>query len=349
MKNSLFVLLVLGIGGLHSLVLAADKRSARSYVQESLQLFHRSLSQHQWEQGYSREFAKDFRHLASTAQGREELCSQLNQLEWEDLAVFRSTLEDEPLSQFLACTGPLLQRLDETLIERERLLRGIRARERKRLLEEVPSLGPSLERWISTQGGPVFFHGDLPRGHFALTFDDGPHPQRTPQVLSTLAEFDVLATFFVLGQNVQRHSHIIQDMASQGHSLGGHSQTHPDLSRIGYGRALDEIHQGFVSISNVLGFVDPFFRFPYGARTTALQNHLREENIATFFWNVDTLDWKIKDPVKLYDHALNETDKVDRGIILFHDIHPQTVAVLPHFLEALEDRAIRSVVFRAQD
>ncbi len=321
---------------------------ARRFLQDSLLKFQRSSSQREWEQGFSQHLLDEFRHLSGSGAGRQALCQGFENMDPERLAVFRLLLEEEPEAQLLGCNQFLLDSLDQFIQERVELLQQRRLR--------IPGwpktkarFGPSQEEWVSTQGGPVYFNGGLPHGHFALTFDDGPHPQRTPQILEALKEHQTLATFFVLGQNAQAHPRVLREILHHQHGLGGHTQSHPDLKRLSFASAVAEIQDGFASISGIVGFSDPFFRFPYGSRTSRLQDYLREQNIATFFWNVDTLDWKIKDPLALFDYALEQVGKVDRGIILFHDIHPQTAAIMPDFLEALAERQLQSVVFRAAD
>ena len=91
----------------------------------------------------------------------------------------------------------------------------------------------------------------------------------------------------------------------------------------------------------------PFFRFPYGAKTPAEQGFVEHRGNTTFFWNMDSQDWRIRDPHKLFLNVLAELDRAKHGIILFHDIHEQTVIVLPHVLAELRARGMTPVVFVA--
>jgi peptidoglycan/xylan/chitin deacetylase (PgdA/CDA1 family) len=91
----------------------------------------------------------------------------------------------------------------------------------------------------------------------------------------------------------------------------------------------------------------PFFRFPYGAKTAPEQTFVQRHGNTTVFWNMDSQDWKIRDPHRLFLNVLAELDRAQHGIILFHDIHEQTVIVLPHVLAELRARHMKTVVFVA--
>jgi peptidoglycan/xylan/chitin deacetylase (PgdA/CDA1 family) len=89
----------------------------------------------------------------------------------------------------------------------------------------------------------------------------------------------------------------------------------------------------------------PFFRFPYGAKSTAELAFVTRRGNSTFFWNMDSDDWHTRDPHKLFLNVLAQIDRTGRGIIIFHDIHEQTVIVLPHVLAELAARHYKTVVF----
>ena len=92
----------------------------------------------------------------------------------------------------------------------------------------------------------------------------------------------------------------------------------------------------------------PFFRFPYGAKTPSELPFVQKRGNTTFFWNMDSEDWKIRNPHQLFLNVLQQLDHARRGIILFHDIHEQTVIVLPHLLQELRVRGFKTVVFVPQ-
>src|SRR5262245_38613659 len=98
----------------------------------------------------------------------------------------------------------------------------------------------------------------------ALTFDDGPHPEYTPRILEVLKQFQAKATFFVIGQNARRYPDLIQRMVAEGHSLGCHTDTHVDLSRIGLRRSWDECRQSQRSLEQISGQRIRLIRPPWG-------------------------------------------------------------------------------------
>ncbi|MCB0414086.1 MAG: polysaccharide deacetylase family protein [Bdellovibrionales bacterium] len=217
------------------------------------------------------------------------------------------------------------------------------------LTESNQQFGPSEEIYVDVSGGPVFIRGDLPLKKILITFDDGPNPNTTPELLKVLSEHNVQVNFFVTGEHAQRYPQIILQEQQNGHSIGNHSWNHPDMRKLSYSEAIQQIDDTFDVIHDILGFNDWFFRFPYGATTTALKQSLKQNNISSFFWNMDTLDWRIQNPNELFKYALEQVDDQKTGIILFHDIHPQTIAIMPGFLSALKNMGYEPVVFRQKN
>ena len=130
--------------------------------------------------------------------------------------------------------------------------------------------------------------------------------------------------------------------------MGSHTFTHADLPKVTEPHAETEIETGEAAVTLALGLPPghlPFFRFPYGAKTPAELAFVTRRGNSTFFWNMDSEDWRTRDPHKLFLHVLDQIDRAGRGIILFHDIHEQTVIVLPHVLSELAARHVKTVVF----
>ncbi len=185
----------------------------------------------------------------------------------------------------------------------------------------------------------------LPNKVVNLTFDDGPHASLTEKLLDTLDNYNVKVNFFVVGSNVRAYPHLLKKSAERGHSIGGHSMTHSDLAAKNFESAKAEINGVMNLIGSVLGGYDPYFRFPFGSRTRTLRNYLVQTNIADFFWNIDTLDWKHKNPDSLLRYAIDQTAKTGRGVVLFHDIQPQTIAIMPQYLKYLEHAGFQTIVY----
>lgn len=199
---------------------------------------------------------------------------------------------------------------------------------------------------IDAKEFPVITDGQLPDKTLVLTFDDGPHPERTPRLLEMLKERNILVQFFLVGRNTLLNRDAVKAMADAGHEVGCHSFTHPDLRKLPFQSAKKEIEDGFSAINTVLGRPGHFFRYPYGAHTTDLRRYLIQTSTTEFFWNIDTLDWKHKDPDFLLNFALEQVKREGRGVVLFHDIQPQTLAIMPAFLAALKNLDYKFAVFR---
>lgn len=153
----------------------------------------------------------------------------------------------------------------------------------------------------------------------ALTFDDGPGSY-TDKLLDFLKENNIKATFFMLGSNVPRYQSTVKRMREEGHELGSHSYSHPQLNSISSTAVLDEINKTKKEIYKASGSNPTVFRPPYGLYNSTVLN---ATGVPTIFWSVDTLDWKYKN-VEYVKKTILKGAK-DGEIILLHDIHPTTV------------------------
>ncbi|MFK8138134.1 MAG: polysaccharide deacetylase family protein [Bdellovibrionales bacterium] len=210
-------------------------------------------------------------------------------------------------------------------------------------LDQVPLIDEAFP--IDSTKSPVLFHADLPKGVVALTFDDGPIPSKTNKILNALEKEGIKATFFAIGRLVKQFPEVAIRAHTDGHTYSSHTMTHPNLAKISFKKAIDEIQEAKTLVGNTIQKESSFFRFPYGAWNKKLKSYVKENQISTFFWNIDTLDWKIKDPVALYERSIRLINKSQRGIILFHDIHSQTTELVPVLLKELKRANYQVVVF----
>jgi peptidoglycan/xylan/chitin deacetylase (PgdA/CDA1 family) len=282
------------------------------------------------------------------------LCSGLRAIEYKDQLLFLNAIEAHPDWRYLSCFRSWVRSVQK---QTRRVQHQLKQSVEMGLFapSSYPShntqndkLGPSEDRVLLNEAQNLPWDDRLPEGTFALTFDDGPHGNRTLELIEILQHEDIQATFFVLGERIENHPEILQRLLDQNHSLAGHTYSHPDLSRRTFDSAVEEIEHGFDTIEEAVGNQWPLFRFPYGARTNRLMDYLVQRNTHHFFWNVDTLDWKKRDPEELLNYAIRQTERNGRGIILFHDIHPQTIAIMPAFLRKLKQNNYKIVVYRSQ-
>lgn len=126
----------------------------------------------------------------------------------------------------------------------------------------------------------------------ALTFDDGPNPAWTPQLLDILAERNAPATFFIVGQFAQAESSIVRRIAEAGHLIGNHSWSHPNLAQSSSTKIRNELARTLDTLQQIIGKSVRFFRPPYGARRPIALRIARELGMMPVTWNAMTNDWE---------------------------------------------------------
>ncbi|MCM3711798.1 polysaccharide deacetylase family protein [Sporosarcina luteola] len=175
----------------------------------------------------------------------------------------------------------------------------------------------------------------------ALTFDDGPDPKVTRQILEILQKHDAKATFFMLGSRVEYYSDIVNEMKEAGHELGNHTWNHADLTKLSPERIAKEIDKTSAIIEDVTGQKVEAFRPPYGAVNDAVHNIT---GLPIVLWDVDTQDWKYRDSARILQ-VVKENVK-DGSIILMHDIHQSTADGLDAVLTYLKNEGFEFVTVK---
>jgi peptidoglycan/xylan/chitin deacetylase (PgdA/CDA1 family) len=180
-----------------------------------------------------------------------------------------------------------------------------------------------------------------------LTFDDGPLPRNSDQVLRILASQCVKATFFAIGRMAQAYPEGVRKLVEAGHSVGTHTQNHPlTMNRMPIDAARQEIDEGIASVKSALGdagTLAPFFRIPGLLRAQDVEDYLELQGIQ--IWSADFLadDWRHISSSRVFDLAIKRLEERGKGILLLHDIQARTVAALPRILNALKVRGYRIV------
>jgi peptidoglycan/xylan/chitin deacetylase (PgdA/CDA1 family) len=217
------------------------------------------------------------------------------------------------------------------------------------------ALGPSkifkVDREQYPRVGRIEKFPELPldKGDIVLTFDDGPMPNTTPQVLAILASECVTATFFEVGVKARKWPEISRAVAAGGHTLGGHSLTHADLTIVPFDAAVAEIESGFEAVERAAyGMPGPagtprLLRFPNNAATPGLLDYAYSHGMVVVGVDMHIQDWVATPPTELLKRLDADLDKNDRGILLLHDSKPTTVEALPAILAELKRRHIRVV------
>jgi peptidoglycan/xylan/chitin deacetylase (PgdA/CDA1 family) len=180
-----------------------------------------------------------------------------------------------------------------------------------------------------------------------LTFDDGPLPPHSNQVLDILASQCVKATFFIIGRMAGGFPEGVRKVRDAGHSIGSHSQNHPlSMNRMPIERARQEIDDGIAATEAALGDgggLSPFFRIPGLLRAEAVEDYLASQGIQTWSADFPADDWRHVSSARVYDLAMERLEAKGKGILLLHDIQARTVAALPRILHELKARGYRIV------
>jgi peptidoglycan/xylan/chitin deacetylase (PgdA/CDA1 family) len=169
----------------------------------------------------------------------------------------------------------------------------------------------------------------------ALTFDDGPGPY-TDTLLKTLADADVRATFFLIGQSAQAYPDQVRAEFAQGEEIGNHSWTHPQLTHLGDDEVANQQARTAAEIERIDGQAPTLFRPPYGDVNARVSGILGAHGSPVVLWSVDTLDWLYRNPASVYRRAMSAVQP--GSIILMHDIHPTTVQAVPRIIAELRSR-----------
>ncbi|MEU9786155.1 bifunctional polysaccharide deacetylase/glycosyltransferase family 2 protein [Streptomyces phaeochromogenes] len=200
-------------------------------------------------------------------------------------------------------------------------------------------------------GGPILsFRGgeaqsqSVPEKTIALTFDDGPNPTWTPQILKILEANDVPGTFFVVGSMVSRYPSIVKDLVDQGNEIGIHTFTHVDLSYQSDDRIAREMDQTQLALAGAAGITTTLFRAPYSSEADAIDNYswpvykkLGEEGYTSVFVDTDSDDWKRPGVSKIIKWATPSKNK--GASVLFHDAggeRSQTVKALGTYIKKMK-------------
>ncbi|WP_110932220.1 polysaccharide deacetylase family protein [Paenibacillus bouchesdurhonensis] len=173
----------------------------------------------------------------------------------------------------------------------------------------------------------------------ALTFDDGPDHRQTAQILDVLDQYNAKATFFVVGERVERYPEIVQMQLARGHEVGNHSYRHPLFRGMSKGNMQNELSKTQQAIFQATGYKSVLFRPPGGFYNEALINVSKQNDLKFILWSwhQDTKDWKAPGVDKIVKRVLTGTRSGD--IVLMHDFvanSTQTIEALKQILPELK-------------
>jgi len=182
--------------------------------------------------------------------------------------------------------------------------------------------------------------------YVAITFDDGPNPFYTPYILDILKEYDIPATFFLVGKNVEEYPDIARRIVEEGHSIGNHTYSHKSLIPLSAQATYEQIKKAEKAIEDATGVRPTLFRPPRGVYSSYAMKLMREERYTMVLWDVSSEDWAELPAKKIVSNIVR---RVKPGsIILLHDSgdlvtfnggnRSATVDALPLIIESLREK-----------
>lgn len=190
----------------------------------------------------------------------------------------------------------------------------------------------------------IYLKKENTQNKIALTFDDGPHPVQTPEILDILKEYDIKSTFFVLGQYAERNPDIIKRIIAEGHEIGNHSYSHKSLKNLPDSEILDEVTKTENVLENIAGIRPKVFRTPGGYWEGHMVELIRSLGYDIVLWSVDPRDWMHTPVDEIAENVIQNTQSGD--IILMHDSIPygtNTPEALRKFIPILLDKGFNFV------
>lgn len=183
--------------------------------------------------------------------------------------------------------------------------------------------------------GKKFGQGPASVKKIALTFDDGPSGVLTPKVIAILKSQKITATFFMLGESVEKYPDTAKMVADAGFEIGCHSYHHPNMARMSEEQIRVEIDGASGLIEKVTGQTPHLFRPPYGTITANMRKVCTDSKLVIVHWSVDPRDWNARStPESVYQVLMKHA--MGGSIVCIHDIHARTIAALPRIITDLK-------------
>ena len=270
------------------------------------------------------------------------------QAELDDLHSIQNAYREEVtriFSQFATRGAPAIREKWDTYVK------WLRTHEtREKILSQLGDL-PTDEADSGMRGKAEDSPGEISGVTFdpktvALTFDDGPHPRYTEEIAALLRKYGIRAAFFEVGQNLGtvgadgkiallKNATISKRLADAGHMVANHTYSHRVLAKLSEADRTREIESTSSLLEKALGQKPALFRPPYGARNRTVLAQITHEGLENIMWTIDSQDWADPIPESIAMRVIHQLDESHKGIILFHDIHKQSILALPLVVDEL--------------
>lgn len=183
---------------------------------------------------------------------------------------------------------------------------------------------------------------DIKSNQVAITFDDGPNPEFTPQVLKLLKQYNAKATFFCIGQHIETYPELVKESIKQGHAIGNHTYSHPNsFGFLKTEEVISELQKTNAIAKEVTGLTMRLYRPAFGVTNPRIKKALKVIDLQSIGWNVRSLDTTSRSPDKVLKRITKKLSKGD--VILLHDTSLKTILVLEQLLLFLQQQNIESV------
>jgi len=215
----------------------------------------------------------------------------------------------------------------------------------------LPANGGIVYRYTREQlttmyPGYFFFTGPREAKKVALTFDDGPDDEATPQILNILKENSVKGTFFIIGKNAQMHPDMLRRIIVEGHTIANHTWSHPNMLGLNPGRVRQEIEKNQELLERLTGLKTALIRLPWGAISTDVMSLALKDGYRVIGWSVDSFDWREPRAAQVLaslDSQIRPGAIILMHSVVFHDTNGVTVKVLPALIKELKAQGYQLV------
>ncbi len=178
-------------------------------------------------------------------------------------------------------------------------------------------------------------------GTVALTFDDGPSPIYTPQILAILKKYNIKATFFMVGNNAQKYPDVVKQVLADGHAIDNHTLSHQNLTKLNSDQLYKEVVTPQIIINNIINQKPVCLRYPYGASNSHVRDFIRSQGMVPVPMGFNSFDYDRPGSDKIVSWVLKNT--YSGQVFLFHDgfaKREQTVEALPQIIEGIQKKGM---------
>ncbi|WP_448190934.1 polysaccharide deacetylase family protein [Azospirillum sp. sgz301742] len=175
----------------------------------------------------------------------------------------------------------------------------------------------------------------------ALTFDDGPDGVNDPEILRTLGEYNAVATFFMVGRNIQQHTPLAREIAARGHELGNHTYDHRRLIECTPSEQTNTLKRTNALLNSASGTAPRWFRPPFGSYDEHTLPIAQANGLETILWTIDSQDYRDLPPAVVEERVMRGL--TPGSVVLMHSNHRTTVEALPNILRRAREEQFRFV------